>query len=409
MTSYHDAWAAIFDELRIVDEVRRHGYFDISADQIRSISGKEPRNMAKLDFRETLPPVMQEAGYALLAIQNGLYRIGPFNPYLEIGPCVTLPERIEFPKGLLTLDAARLTTESSVLDAALAAGILEKVFGEQVALTIRGRSRYEPFVLNVGSTRLQVEGVQVEVDGGYEGARSVNVVEAKIGARSNINLRQVAYPLLGLDRAVRRRKTVRSFACFFHEGVLRFVPIVQQDDCFVADIRHEQAFMFDIATNEALPAVDPQVAETLARSVPFPQADRLEKVIDMFRVVASEGSLPKSDLQESFDIDPRQIDYYVAALRWLGLVPPEVRCAEIALTEVGKVLARQGHIGLVRWVNARLKEEPIFSHARANGAASIPRLLWEARGVTADSTIRRRTQTVMSWIQYVNRAGGHST
>lgn len=56
MARNHDGWDEIFSELPIVESVNTTGYFDITADQIKAISKREPRLMAKIDFREHLPP-----------------------------------------------------------------------------------------------------------------------------------------------------------------------------------------------------------------------------------------------------------------------------------------------------------------------------------------------------------------
>jgi hypothetical protein len=45
-------------ELRIIERVNEQGFFDITADQIKKISKREPRLMAKIDFREYIPPVI---------------------------------------------------------------------------------------------------------------------------------------------------------------------------------------------------------------------------------------------------------------------------------------------------------------------------------------------------------------
>lgn len=76
----HDGWGEIFEQLQIVEGVNAAGFHDITAQQIKTISRREPRLMAKIDFREQLPPVMEEEGLAILAIANGTYRIGRFDP-----------------------------------------------------------------------------------------------------------------------------------------------------------------------------------------------------------------------------------------------------------------------------------------------------------------------------------------
>lgn len=69
MSLNHEGWEEIFSELQVVERVDAKGYFDITADQIKKISNREPRLMAKIDFREHIPPAMRKQDMAILAIQ----------------------------------------------------------------------------------------------------------------------------------------------------------------------------------------------------------------------------------------------------------------------------------------------------------------------------------------------------
>ncbi len=82
--SNHVSWENIFAEYSILTTVKKSGYFDITADQIKAVDGKEARLMTKIDFRESLPKVMREEGLSILAIENGLYRIAKNDPFIDI-------------------------------------------------------------------------------------------------------------------------------------------------------------------------------------------------------------------------------------------------------------------------------------------------------------------------------------
>ena len=84
MALNHDGWDEIFSALPIIERVNAHGFYDLTAVQIKDISNREARLMAKIDFREQLPRVMQSEKLAILAINNGTYRIGRFNPFIEL-------------------------------------------------------------------------------------------------------------------------------------------------------------------------------------------------------------------------------------------------------------------------------------------------------------------------------------
>lgn len=400
MAKNSDGWDAIFGTLPIVEQVDSQGYFDISADQIKAISGREPRLMTKIDFREHLPPVMAQEGMAILAISNGRYRIGRFDPFIPLQGMPRIePERVAFPSGIVTFSIQQLAHESTALDAALLSGILKQVFGEDVALTIRGRTRSPDMHFSWNGIDFPVSGVQVEVDGGYEGAQTVNLVEAKIGSRSNLNIRQLVYPHLAWTKAVGHQKTVRTFVCFYEEPVLRFIPICYVNGTCYADHAHEKAFILENEADLKLAHIPAQAdASPPMPDVPFPQADRFETVMAMFNIVVRDTLVAKEELLTDFDIDPRQIDYYSNAMRWMGLVT--VNRGIIQLNDQGRHVASLSHADKLKYLAQIVFREPIFNHVLHHGTAQVPVRYFERWRCESESTRNRRLQTVKAWIAY---------
>lgn len=401
MARKHDSWEEIFSELPIIERVNTDGYFDITATQIKKFSGGgEARLLAKIDFREHLPSVMKDEDLAILAINNGTYRIGRFDPFIEIEPVsAATPISFSFPGNIITLNPQKLAHESAALDAALLSGILKQVFGEDVSLTIRGRSRSPDFAFPLNGVVFPISGVQIEVDGGYEGATTVNLVEAKVGSRNNLNVRQLIYPQLAWEQTIGKRKAVRTFICFYQEPILRFIPVVYDNGMCRADHANEQAFILEPEARLNLGAIQAKHdAPVPVLGVPFPQADRFETVLAMFSIVVREEEIAKDLLLLDFDIDPRQIDYYSNAMRWMGLV--EVEKGVIRLTPNGRAIAAQTHAEKIRRMAEVIFSEPIFNHVLRHGIADVPPALFERWGCDSESTRHRRLQTVKAWVSY---------
>ncbi len=399
MMSNAEGWKLIFATLPILKEVGSAGYFDISATQIKDISGREPRLMAKIDFKEQLPPVMAEAGLSLLAISNGVYRIGRFDPFISIDARPSQQvTRLPFPTGYLTLSPKDLTNESAALDAALLSGALAKIFGEEVVLTIRGRTRNAPFTFSLGGIGFPVNGVQIEVDGGYEGATTINLVEAKIGIRKNISIRQLLYPQLAWDAAIKGTKKIRTFICLYQEPLLRFIPVIYDGTSCRADHANERVFALEAEARFSLMDIPAQPEAALPVSgVPFPQADTFETSLAMLSIVAQHGEMTKDALSADFDIVDRQIDYYVNIMRWLGLVT--VEAGTIRLTETGRRLADMSHAARMYELAQIIFGEPIFHQALHKGIDHVDSAMFQRWNISG-STIGRRLQTVAAWIKY---------
>lgn len=397
----NEAWEELFSHYHISESVERLGYFDITAQQINAVGGPDARIMAKIDSRENLPRAMSRDGLAMLATRNGEYRIARFNPFFQI-PQQSAGEvrTVVFPDNIITLDPTCITTESAALDVAAVTGMLDETFGEKVQLTIRGRTTAgADFHFSIGNVPFSVSGVQVEVDGGYEGEHGVNLVEAKLGGKSNLNARQILYPHRCWEKLVSGSKQVRSYVFLYQEPLFRFIPI----DCtsgsdVTANIAGERVFRVEEATHFDFRGILLEGRTPLVDlDVPFPQADDFDKVLTMLSVVYASGGAAKSELSLEFDITERQIDYYFAALRWMRLSTEQY--GKIILTPRGTEISQMGHRKKIRALAEIIFSEPIFHQAFAGTTPDPSSPIW-SRWHLNDTTRERRIRTVLKWTTY---------
>lgn len=392
-------WAAIFAARPILQHIEQHGYYDIAATEIKALSHKEPRIMAKIDFRENLPAVMAANHLAILAIGNGLYRIGRFDPFINLQEECRAPiQTVDFPPHIITLNPQCFTGESGILDAAHLSGFFQQVFGETTHLTIRGRCFCSQIDYRLNNVPLPIRSVQIEVDGGYEGPTTINLIEAKNGSRGNISIRQLVYPHLSWQQIVGDRKTVRTFLVFHQDSVTRFIPILIGQEGVCADHANERAFRFGTLEPLRLESIEVAPDAPLPdRRIPFPQADRFDKVLALFAQVAEAGSLSKEELFSEFDLCGRQTSYYLSVLRWIGLCDYEEQT--VSLSEVGRRIAGMTRNDRMRRLAEIIFAEPVFHHVVRHGIEDFPEALfyrWNVRG----STVRRRLQTVIAWLRF---------
>ena len=396
------AWENIFRVMPIVQTVNKNGFFDITADDIKKYGKREPRLMSKMDFREQLPSIMKINKMAILAINNGTYRIGRFDPFISlIDTPQSKPALVQMPKRIITINPKDLAHESAMLDAAMVSGILEHSFGEKVDLTIRGRTRSPNFSFEFAGVQFPVSGVQIEVDGGYEGASSVNLVEAKIGGRSNISVRQILYPQLSWEHRIRGRKQIKSYLCFYQAPVLRFVPIAFKDGICVPDHTSEKCYIIEREARLDIKSIHEDAkADLPTAKAPFPQADNFETVLAMFTTVANadEQTMTKDELFEEFDVVNRQIDYYTNVLKWLGLV--DIQNQMVRLTLWGRDVADMPHADRIKVLAETIFREPVFHFVLHHPEDRVPGKLFSRWKLMSNVTQQRRTQTVQAWIRY---------
>ncbi len=193
-------WRAIFQELSIPSRLKSEGVAFVTANEIRCISGREPRLMTKFDTRDERPRTLINHRVTVLAVENGRYALVHGDGYYDVkrsaSPQFHTSERLR-PIQSLPWQGG-LASESQALDSAFIASILRQFTGEDgLHLTVRGRLRSAPFEFDfqgfTDTHRLKVDGVQIEVDGGYEGSR-MYLIEAKMGVRENFIVRQLYYP-----------------------------------------------------------------------------------------------------------------------------------------------------------------------------------------------------------------------
>ena len=196
------SWRAIFDRYEIANHDFDAAPFPITARQINvacqhftRTSDREVRILCKQDTRESRPQVFRDRGLFILPVKNGEYVIVKGEGYIEV-PDITSPlqdYQSAFPFELETSEVGN--SEMQYLDRAYALSLVRHFMDDNsLVLTIRGRKYTPQFDFVANGFPIHVDGVQTEVDGGYEGREQVVLVEAKGGDASNTIIRQLYYP-----------------------------------------------------------------------------------------------------------------------------------------------------------------------------------------------------------------------
>lgn len=393
----NEAWENIFRDLKILDYLYKNPYFDITADEIKKRDGKEARLMTKIDHREHLPKIMLENNLSILAIKNGLYRIAHTNPFINIEQtpqCEIL--KIPAPKNIFSINPFNIRSESEALDIAYISGMLKDVFKENTFLTIRGRLRGElDFELN--NIPYKVDGVQIEVDGGYEGEKFLHLIEAKIGYRSNINIRQLLYPELFWKNTI-NNKSVKSYIFYYQDNIFRFIPFDVTKLCAIHE--EERAFEFYSSNNFSLQNLQEPKQSLINPQAPFPQADDFERIHSMFISLSSSETITKSEALGDFDLVDRQFDYYLNTLVWLGVL--EIEESLILITPKGKKLLTLSYKERLEELAKIIFSDPICFEILKTQNYN-PQDFIKSYRIKSSSTMKRRSQSIQSWIRYFNQ------
>lgn len=411
------AWRQLFERYGIADEVRRSGQFVISAEQIKQY--REPRLMTKFDHVVNLPAPFAENGLSVLPISRGDYVISPFAAYHEFEELSGPDTVVRVPARLQSLSRHYLTSETMALNCAAACGVLCDFLGErELTPTAGGRMGSGDFDFYIGSAGksrpLSVRGAQIEIDAAYEGAHCLALIEAKCSRSRDFLVRQLYYPY----RTWRDRieKNVRPVFFIFTGGVFylyeyRFADPMRYDSI---ELLQSRAYRLDTgicAGDIALLLRDTQVCAE-PPDVPFPQANSLERLVNLLELLADEPMLHE-EITAQYLFSPRQTGYYTDAGRYLGLVKKKhtPRGMVFALSERGERLMRLGlRQRQLALAGAVLEHAPFhrlltlwLETGKAPESSQIVSVLKDAapRRVSAFSTYERRASSVASWLQWV--------
>lgn len=420
------AWEAIFESLNIQRQLDEVGVASVTAEQIKNITRQihglgqqEPRIITKFDTREQRATILRRNDCTILATSNGTYSLIRGDGYHnaeEIAEAQTFTS--EFITSLETLPSV-CTSESQVIDTACASGLLGQFLGEDsLPLTIRGRLRSGVFDFTFNELNVHVDGVQVEVDAGYDGKR-IYILEAKMGTRDNFITRQLYYPYRMWDARGVAKEIVPIFLSY-SDGVFSIYEYsfaehteynsihLTKSGSFILQDKNANQPSFELAqygSRKQLLKINPAPNEP---DVPFPQADDLRRVIDTIFAVSS-GCTSKSAIADYYDFNTRQSDYYGNAARYLGFL--ELDNGNFALTDEGRIFASSTKDERRLLMLQAIMKSPTLNQAVHDmiQIGAIPDqmrlalIISNNRGEINNTTAERRAHTVHNWLQWVLR------
>ena len=414
------AWEKFFRRTTALADIRAKGYCYVSADDLKHFGEREPRLMAKLDTIGVCPKVFRDYRMTIFPVRNGQYILfsdPEQRTYFKFGPngYALRPEVHRSSVDLSSYDSypgSQDLNESQAIDFAHLTGLLHRFTNEEALhLTIRGRgySGRFGFRLPFGWHHVDVESVQIEVDSGYENPSAINLIEAKLGRRDDFNIRQLYYPFLEWSR--RSSKRIVPLFLTYTNGIYTLTEFE-----FASRFGELIAVRSGSYLIDETPALQVNVLQVLASTpqetehyAPYPQANDLDKVIDLVGAV-DRGANDKSLIADYFEFDERQGDYYANAARYLGFLDRSGHM--FTTTGYGRALldtqSRQKRTRLLleqickrpslRQILYLLASREYDLAAIAND--EIADIIRQHTGLSG-ATVERRASTVRSWLAWL--------
>lgn len=209
-------WSEIIEKIGLNSHDFSTGPFYISHKVIKDLvvkinapnNQKEIRILGYQATREQRPDYFIKNGLFLLPASNSDWVIIKGEGYIDIPEIETEPIQV---KSKLQYEIESFNvgiSEMQFLDFAYVHGITQEFLDdESIQLTVRGRKRTPHFKYYVNNIEIKCEGVQTEVDAGYEGKNSLTLVEAKNSKIKNEIIRQLYFPyrkwLMDINKPIR--------------------------------------------------------------------------------------------------------------------------------------------------------------------------------------------------------------
>ncbi len=417
-TKNQAGWKAIESKTHFTRHIEEHGEFHISAPDIKRLSGREPRLMAKFDHSINRPDIFRKNNISILPVTGSSYKLYPFDSYCPLPETEPNPRPIkaDILNRFQSIDPFDIRSEDKTLIVAHISGMLAAFCGEEsLSLTARGKFGTGDFSFYIrtagGKKKVDTHGTGAELDAGFEGDRFY-VIEAKMGKCSDFNIRQLYYPYRFWKERIKKDVVpvfleysdntfrFREF-CFHDPGDFNSIELVKQAEYYIdidprPDIRR---ILEGIST--CYPSDPP--------GIPFPQADDFEKVINIVELVHA-GFNEKEDFADYFAFDKRQADYYFNAARYLGLVDKNKETVRLTRQgrEVAEASRNKRHTLLIRTILLRKVFYDTFLSMEKEPLPETENKMitfMANNNVLTESTEymrKRRSRTIISWCRWIS-------
>ncbi|NEP00233.1 MAG: translation elongation factor [Symploca sp. SIO2E9] len=411
------AWETLFEKYQILEQVSKHGLFEIESSKINQ--ERESRLMAKFDHYVNLPAIFKDNNLSILPISRSRYVIGDFDTYLKVEYDSNIEEiTVDFPEHIESIDSSNLYSENSALNCAFNAGIIGDLVDEPVSYTLSGRMSTGNFSFSIrnivtGTSTINVKNSQCEIDAGFESDNYLVLVEAKNYSVDDFLIRQLYYPYRLWSSKVSKQvvpvlmtysNDVFSFFIYkFKDDFDYNSPTLLKQKNYIIDSEEIQLSDVSNVFNQV------KIVEKIT-DIPFPQADNFERIIDLLSLLF-EKDLTKDEITENYQFNKRQTGYYTNACRYMGLVQKNNSNQEkiFSLTDEGKDIFKKRHklkyLELIKKILENQVFYKVFELTANNGElpseSEICQLMLESDLGINEKTIERRSRTVRNWINWI--------
>jgi hypothetical protein len=412
------AWEKIFEEYQVISTINKSNHLFISSNDINKF--REARLMTKFDHRAQLPKLFFENNLSILPVSRGGYIIGLFETFHDFTQDEIEITKVNFPPFLESLDYENITSETIAINCAFISGIIQDFVNEEnLHSTVNGRMSSSSFNFSINLNQclfnININNAQVEIDAGYEGENSLNLIEAKNYISDDFLVRQLFYPYKLWAQKI--KKKVRPIFLTYTNGIFHLREYIFFDSEHYNSIelvkQRKYVVRDRIINTEMIQQVINNVLTIDEAEIPFPQADSFERVINLCELLKYKGTLTKEAITQNYGFSIRQAGYYSDAARYLELIESiqKNNITTYYLTEKGQkifnlpIFDRQIEFAKLILSHEVFKKTLIayFTSGCIPKNQQIVEIMHNCNlwNIQANSTYSRRAVTILCWINWI--------
>lgn len=423
MTDFNRCWNEVFDRYEVMKVIERNGFCTLSASELKAI--KEPRLLVKQDHRNNRPDVFVENNLNILPLSRKDFQIGRVELYHDF-ECSwnDASENVKEvdPINVESIDFGNITSEAIAIKSMVGTNILHDFLGEEKLVdTVSGRMGSGEFNFDVNcfdcdeTKSIAVKNTTIEIDAGYESPSSLCLIEAKLNMANDFLVRQLYYPFRCWSNRI--NKKIRPVFFVYSNGIYHLMEYEFEDKNLYNSLRQLRYKKYRIREDVRISEEDlfylcKNCAVTDEPSVPFPQADSIERVINLCVEFANRNTpMSSEDVRIFCGFTSRQAGYYTNACIYLELVE-KVDMGVFCLSPKGVELFSQGMTYKKRDLKIAelILKHKVFNECfrtRLEHGAVLDKRNYEVimrkhkECNLGESLYARRSSTVKHWIDWV--------
>lgn len=327
ISKINNGWNLIFKEYDILNSIEKFGFLNITSEQMNDVPTKvNARLLAKIDSREQLPTIFKDNNLGILSINNGTYKIYKNNGNdqffdLDESNVEVIYKNIPLIKPRMDLlNEDNITSESKAIDFTFDSDIFNDLFKDDFRLAKRDRERVSNISFKISDVDFNVSGTQIEIDGCYEGAENVLIIEGKNCSINNLTIRQILYPYLAIKEQT-NKNVIFALLEYNQKNFKLYLLDINENN----QIKLLKVFVLNFTRGKIKekPKFLPSDVNETNLDAPFPQANNFYTVLNLFFFIYNTPNIhDKVSLyvESNFSHEFRQLDYYLNVLLWMKLI-----------------------------------------------------------------------------------------